>query len=238
MGDSVSWARDLPTLLPDTWRRYLGGNVDHALERIGRSLDSRALTEEILPPKHRVFRALITPPEEVEVLIIGQDPYPTPGQATGLAFSVPHGVWPLPPTLKNILRELADDTGVEIPHHGNLQSWQDRGVLLVNRHLTTAAHHPGAHHSIGWAEVTDTIVATLARTHPHLVAILWGRHAQQLAPLLRGVPTISSPHPSPLSARRGFFGSKPFSRVNEYREAMGRRPIDWALDDAPGCQAP
>jgi len=232
------WAKELPRLLPIAWQEVLGEDSSRSLTRIGQALDVLAPTQDILPAPHRVFRALCLPPESVEVLIIGQDPYPTPGHATGLAFSVPHSVWPLPPTLRNILQELADDTGVDPPQHGNLESWHDRGVLLLNRHLTTSAHHPGAHHSIGWAEVTDAIVAELARTRPHLVAILWGRQAQQVAPLLDGVPTISSPHPSPLSARRGFFGSTPFSRVNEYRGSMGLRPIDWSLNGAPGCQAP
>lgn len=238
MADRFSWGQALPTLLPDTWRSFLGDDLDSLLHTIGGELDKRAGHEDILPAADQVFRALTTPPTHVEVLIIGQDPYPTPGHATGLAFSVPRSVWPLPPTLRNILRELTEDTGVPLPRHGNLRSWQDQGVLLLNRHLTTAAHLPAAHQSIGWAGVTGRIVERLSAARPHLVSILWGRHAQELHPLLHDTRVVSSPHPSPLSARRGFFGSRPFTAVNKYREAMGLGPIDWSLDETPGCQKP
>jgi len=233
---SSPWTTQLHSALPDRWASVLGDDALSQLEQLGKRLDERAGHEDILPAPHHVFRALEIPPEQVEVIIIGQDPYPTPGHAMGLAFSVPEGVWPLPPTLKNIVRELSDDIGLAPPRHGSLLSWHRQGVLMINRHLTTAASQPGSHSSLGWAAITNRIVEHLAWENQRRVAILWGRAAQEVAPLLGDMPTISTPHPSPLAAHRGFFGSKPFSRTNQYREAMGLAPIDWSLDQVTGCQ--
>jgi len=230
------FATVLPEAVPESWAKVLGQDTLKLLGPIGKQLDARAHLEQIVPAPHHVFRALTLDPDKVSVIIIGQDPYPTPGHAMGLSFSVPEGVWPLPPTLRNILRELSDDLGIEHPSHGNLTSWHRQGVLLLNRHLTTAAGHPGAHHQIGWAEFTHRVVDTLVQQDPRRVAVLWGKEAQSVSPLLGSVATITSAHPSPLSAHRGFFGSKPFSLANRYLESLGRRPIDWSLDQVTGCQ--
>lgn len=223
-------------LVPPGWAKLVGPGTIGQVGDIGRVLVARAETEEILPDPHLVFRALRIPPDSVRVLLVGQDPYPTPGHAEGLSFSVPEGVWPLPPTLRNIRTELASDLGIALPRHGHLGSWHRQGVLLLNRHLTTVAHKPGGHHQVGWAEVTDRLVEALAHRQPHLVSILWGAQARQVAPLLGHTPTITSAHPSPLSAAKGFFGSRPFSTANRYLEAAGVKPIDWSLPPASGCQ--
>jgi len=230
------FADTLRDALPAAWKKILGPDAIGLLNPIGSHLDGRADTEQVLPAAHQIFRALTLKPDDVSVIVIGQDPYPTPGHAMGLSFSVPEGVWPLPPTLRNILRELSDDVGIDPPRHGNLHSWHRQGVLLLNRHLTTAAKTPGAHHKLGWAAFTDRIVEVLATQSTNRVAILWGREARSVQPLLGSMPTISSAHPSPLSAHRGFFKSTPFSLANRYLESMGRAPIDWALDQATGCQ--
>ena len=230
------FAHTLPEAVPEAWAEILGPDTLSLLGPIAAQLDARADTEEIVPAPHHIFRALTLHPDDVSVIIIGQDPYPTPGHAMGLSFSVPEGVWPLPPTLKNILRELRDDIGITPPRHGTLTSWHRQGVLLLNRHLTTAAGAPGAHQKLGWAGFTDRIVDGLARKNANRVAVLWGREAQSVSPLLGTMPVISSAHPSPLSAHRGFFGSTPFSLANKYLESMGRAPIDWNLHDVTGCQ--
>lgn len=230
------FVRTLREAVPEAWAEILAPETLDLLGPIGGHLDARADSEDIVPAPHNIFRALTLPPDDVSVIIIGQDPYPTPGHAMGLSFSVPEGVWPLPPTLKNILRELENDIGIEPPQHGNLTSWHRQGVLLLNRHLTTAAGAPGAHDKLGWAAFTDHIVQALVRDNANRVAVLWGKEAQSVSPLLGNIPTISSAHPSPLSAHRGFFGSTPFSLANRYLESMGRRPVDWNLHQVTGCQ--
>ncbi len=160
---------------------------------------------------------------------MGQDPYPTPGHATGLAFSVPAGTRPLPRSLRNVFRELAADIGVPEPRDGDLTPWTQQGVLLLNRVLSVEAGAPGSHRGRGWERVTEQAVRALARRGGPLVAILWGREAQGLRPLLGDVATVESVHPSPLSAARGFFGSRPFSRANKLLVAQGGRPVDWSL---------
>lgn len=182
-----------------------------------------------LPRGELVLRAFSAPLETVRVLLVGQDPYPTPGHAVGLAFSVDRRVRPLPRSLVNVYRELHDDLGVRPPPHGDLAAWADRGVLLLNRSLTVRAGQPGSHRGRGWERVTDSAIASLVDRGGPLVAILWGRDAQSLSPALDGVPIVTSPHPSPLSAARGFFGSKPFSRANELLAAQGADPIDWSI---------
>jgi uracil-DNA glycosylase len=230
------FADTLRASVPKPWAEIVAPDTLDLLDPIGQHLDARSATEHILPAPHHIFRALTLHPDDVSVIIIGQDPYPTPGHAMGLAFSVPEGVWPPPPTLKNILRELSDDVGLDPPRHGSLTSWHRQGVLLLNRHLTTAARNPGAHHRLGWAAFTDQVVQALVAANPQRVAIVWGREAQNITPMLGSVPTISSAHPSPLSAHRGFFGSRPFSLANKHLQSMGRRPIDWSLDQVTGCQ--
>jgi uracil-DNA glycosylase len=182
-----------------------------------------------LPDDEHVLRAFRQPFDDVRVLVAGQDPYPTPGHAVGLAFSVAPGVRPLPRSLANIFRELTDDVGVPPPTTGDLTPWTRAGVLLLNRVLTVAPGLPGSHRGRGWEAVTDHAVRALAGRGTPLVAILWGREAQSLRPLLDGVPTVESVHPSPLSASRGFFGSRPFSRASHLLQAQGGEPVDWHL---------
>ncbi|MET1035285.1 MAG: uracil-DNA glycosylase [Arthrobacter sp.] len=192
----------------------------------------RAAGELVLPDRGHILRAFTRPLAEVRVLIVGQDPYPTPGHPIGLSFAVDPHVRPLPRSLANIYRELRDDVGVEPPAHGDLSAWADQGVLLLNRVLTVAAGSAGSHGGLGWQSVTDAAVRALAGRGTALVSILWGRQAQTLAPLLDGTPTIQSAHPSPLSARRGFFGSRPFSRANAMLAEQGVAPVDWRLPAA------
>ncbi|KQM84061.1 uracil-DNA glycosylase [Agromyces sp. Leaf222] len=183
-----------------------------------------------LPAGDRVLRAFATPLDEVRVLIVGQDPYPTPGHPIGLSFAVERDVRPLPRSLGNVYTELAADLGVVPPPHGDLTPWARNGVMLLNRVLTVRPGEAGSHRGRGWERVTDHAIRTLAARDAPLVAILWGRDAQQLRPLLGDTPVIESAHPSPLSARRGFFGSRPFSRADELLSAQGAAAVDWSLD--------
>ena len=184
-----------------------------------------------LPAGPNVLRAFSRPLADVRVLVVGQDPYPTPGHPVGLSFSVARDVRPLPPSLANIYRELQSNLGVPAPAHGDLTRWFDQGVLLLNRVLTVRPGTPASHRGRGWEEVTDAAVDALAARGGPLVAILWGRDAQGLRPRLGSTPCLVSVHPSPLSAHRGFFGSRPFSRANDALVAQGADPIDWRLDD-------
>lgn len=182
-----------------------------------------------LPAGPNVLRAFQQPLSQVRVLIVGQDPYPTPGHAVGLSFSVAEQVRPLPRSLNNIFRELHSDLGIEPSRSGDLSAWSQRGVLLLNRVLTVAPGAPGSHRGKGWEEVTEQAIRALVERDEPLVAILWGRDAQTLRPMLEDVPRIESAHPSPMSADRGFFGSRPFSRANAELEDLGADPIDWSL---------
>jgi uracil-DNA glycosylase len=183
-----------------------------------------------LPAGANILRAFTQPFEAVRVLIVGQDPYPTPGHAVGLSFSVEPGVRPLPRSLANIFREYSDDLGLPNPSTGDLSPWAERGVLLLNRVLTVQPGRPGSHRGKGWEEVTEQAIrALVARPGQPLVAILWGRDARTLRPMLIDVPCIESAHPSPMSADRGFFGSRPFSRANELLAELGADPVDWTL---------
>jgi uracil-DNA glycosylase len=182
-----------------------------------------------LPAGDRVLRAFQQPLKDVRVLIVGQDPYPTPGYAVGLSFSVAPDVRRLPPSLLNIFREYSEDLGYPRPANGDLTPWAERGVLLLNRVLTVAPGQPGSHRGKGWEAVTEQAIRALAARPEPLAAILWGRDARNLAPLLDGVPLVESAHPSPNSADRGFFGSRPFSRTNALLAARGADPIDWKL---------
>lgn len=182
-----------------------------------------------LPAGEHVLRAFGLPLADVRVLVVGQDPYPTPGHAVGLSFSVARDVRPLPRSLTNIYTELRDDLGVEPAAHGDLTGWFDQGVLLLNRVLTVQPGQPASHRGKGWETVTETAIRALAARGGPLVALLWGRDAGSLRPLLGDVPVVASAHPSPLSANRGFFGSRPFSRINDLLVEQGADPIDWRL---------
>jgi uracil-DNA glycosylase len=182
-----------------------------------------------LPAEDKVFRAFGYRFDDVRVLIVGQDPYSTPGYPIGLSFAVDPHVRPLPRSLQNIYRELHDDLGLTPPEHGDLTPWAEHGVILLNRVLTVRAGTAGSHRRRGWEAVTERAIRALVARRRPLVAILWGKDAGGLRPLLGDTPIIESAHPSPLSARRGFFGSRPFSRANELLAAQGSAPIDWSL---------
>jgi uracil-DNA glycosylase len=182
-----------------------------------------------LPAGPNVLRAFTYPLEDVRVLIVGQDPYPTPGHSIGLAFAVERALRPLPRSLANIYRELHDDLGLPVPQHGDLSSWSAQGVMLLNRVLTVQPGTPGTHRGKGWEAVTELAIRALVAREAPLVAILWGRDAASLRPLLGATPVIQSAHPSPLSASRGFFGSKPFSRANKLLADQGAPAVDWSL---------
>ncbi|HET9258165.1 MAG TPA: uracil-DNA glycosylase [Pseudonocardiaceae bacterium] len=183
-----------------------------------------------LPAGPNILRAFTQPFDAVRVLIVGQDPYPTPGHAVGLSFSVDPRVRPVPRSLANIFQEYSEDLGLPTPSNGDLSPWAERGVLLLNRVLTVEPGRPGSHRDKGWEEVTEQAIrALVARPSRPLVAILWGRDARTLRPMLTGVPCVESAHPSPMSADRGFFGSRPFSRANAMLASLGADPVDWAL---------
>lgn len=182
-----------------------------------------------LPAGSNVLRAFQQPFADVRVLIVGQDPYPTPGHPVGLSFSVAPQVQPVPRSLQNIYRELHDDLGIPIPATGDLTRWSEQGVLLLNRVLTVQPGRSGSHAGKGWERVTDQAVRALAARDEPLVAILWGRQAQSLEPLLSDADCLKSVHPSPLSASGGFFGSRPFSKANALLEKHGGQPVDWRL---------
>jgi uracil-DNA glycosylase len=191
---------------------------------------------QVFPPHDEVFAALhITPYASVKVLIVGQDPYHGTGQAHGLCFSVRPGV-AVPPSLDNIFRELESDLGVPRPNHGSLEHWARQGVLLLNTTLTVRAHKAGSHHGKGWEAFTDQVIRAVSAKPDRVVFVLWGSSARKKKALIdldRHV-VVESPHPSPLSAHRGFFGSRPFSAINDALVEGGRQPIDWAIPDLPG----
>jgi uracil-DNA glycosylase len=204
--------------------------AEPALEAMGRFLrEELRQGRGYLPAGSQVLRAFSRPMADARVIVVGQDPYPTPGHPVGLSFSVAPDVRPLPPSLANIYRELVDDLGVPPPTSGDLTPWAEHGVVLLNRVLTVAPGRPAAHRGRGWEAVTDRAVEALAARGGPLVAVLWGRDAQTLKPLLAGVPWVLSVNPSPLSASRGFHGSRPFSRVNDLLVRQGGRPVDWRL---------
>ncbi|GEK81169.1 uracil-DNA glycosylase [Agrococcus baldri] len=232
-------ARPLSELVDAGWADALAP-VEHVVHGLGERLRAEtAAGRPYLPAGDAVLRAFTQPLGDVRVLIVGQDPYPTPGHPIGLSFAVERHVRPLPRSLANIYRELHDDLGIEPAAHGDLSAWGSQGVLLLNRVLTVGAGQPASHRGWGWEQVTETAIrALVARRRADgsrvpLVAILWGAQAQSLAPMLGDVPSIRSPHPSPLSAHRGFFGSRPFSRANAALEAQGAAPIDWRIPADP-----
>lgn len=222
-------ARPLTELVAADWADALAPVADR-IAALGDFLRTElAAGRAYLPAGPNVLRAFSRPLAGVRVLIVGQDPYPTPGHAVGLSFSVAPDVRPLPRSLVNIYTELTADLGVPPAAHGDLTAWFTQGVLLLNRVLTVRPGVPGSHRGQGWEDVTRCAIEALVGRGGPLVAILWGRDAQGLAPMLGGVPVIASAHPSPLSARAGFFGSRPFSRANAALVAQGAEPIDWTL---------
>ncbi len=219
---------DKGLMAPD-WAEALAP-VDERIAAMGAFLrEELAAGRSYLPAGDHVFRAFRRPLADVRVLVVGQDPYPTPGHPIGLCFAVDAHVRPIPRSLANIYQELRTDVGVEPPAHGDQTGWADRGVMLLNRVLTVRPGVSASHRGKGWEEVTEqAILALVARGKP-LVSILWGRDARNLRPLLGDLPAIESAHPSPMSADRGFFGSRPFSRVNELLVRQGGDPVDWRL---------
>jgi len=182
-----------------------------------------------LPAGEHVLRAFKQPFHDVRVLIVGQDPYPTPGHAVGLSFSVAPDVRPIPKSLVNIYKEYCEDLGHPLPSNGDLTPWAEQGILLLNRALTVQPGKSNSHQGKGWEEVTEQAIKALAAREEPMVAILWGRNARNLRPMLGSVPCIESAHPSPLSAHNGFFGSRPFSRANQLLADQGAQPVDWKL---------
>ena len=222
-------ARDLDQVVEAGWASALAP-VAGQIAAMGDFLRAElAAGRRYLPAGERVLRAFSQPFDGVRVLIVGQDPYPTPGHAVGLSFSVPPELRRLPPSLLNIFREYGSDLGHPQPSSGDLSPWSERGVLLLNRVLTVQPGRPASHRGRGWEEVTEQAIKALAARQTPLVAILWGRDARNLAPLLAGVPLVESAHPSPNSADRGFFGSRPFSRASRLLEQQGGGPVDWKL---------
>lgn len=218
--------------IPAPWSAILGNEVNQPyFHELVRFVDHERNHHSIYPADPDLFSAFeLTPPERVKVVILGQDPYPGAGQAHGLAFSVRREV-PIPRSLRNIHRELSADVGATPPLHGNLESWARQGVLLVNAVLTVREGEPNSHAGQGWETFIDAVIRAVARQSERAVFILWGSYAQKKVPLIPTPPhvIVASVHPSPLSARRGFFGSKPFSRTNEALREAGREPVDWAL---------
>jgi uracil-DNA glycosylase len=224
-------ARPLTELVEEGWAAALEPVAPQVAE-MGEFLRAEiAAGHRYLPAGPNVLRAFTFPFDQVRVLIVGQDPYPTPGHAVGLSFSVAPDVRPLPRSLDNIFAEYGKDLGLPPPSNGDLSPWAERGVMLLNRVLTVRPGTPASHRGKGWEAVTECAIKALVARQQPLVAVLWGRDASTLKPWLEGdeCVAIESPHPSPLSASRGFFGSRPFSRANELLEKLGADPIDWRL---------
>ena len=223
-------ARPLSELVDPGWAAALAP-VEAQVAAMGEFLRAEvAAGRTYLPAGPNVLRAFAQPFRDVRVLIVGQDPYPTPGHPVGLSFSVERDVRPIPRSLQNIYRELRSDLGVATPEHGDLTAWSRHGVLLLNRVLTVRPGSPGSHRGKGWEAVTEQAIRALVARDAPLVAILWGRDAQTLQPMLGHVPFVASAHPSPMSADRGFFGSRVFSRANALLADQGAAPVDWTLD--------
>lgn len=238
--------RDVPRSLPELadagliaqdWADALEPVAPRIAELGDRLRAEVAAGRTYLPSGERVLRAFARPLADVRVLVVGQDPYPTPGHPIGLSFAVDAHVRPLPRSLTNIYAELESDLGIPPAPHGDLSAWSDQGVLLLNRVLTVAPGAPASHRGWGWEEVTAHAIRVLAARSTPLVAILWGRDAAGVRPLLGDTPVIESAHPSPLSARRGFFGSRPFSRANELLARQGAAPVDWRLPTEPAASS-
>ncbi len=224
-------SRPLAELIAPDWAAALSP-VEEQIHECGDFLRSEIEAgRRYLPAGPQILRAFTRPLADVRVLVVGQDPYPTPGHPVGLSFSVAPDVRPIPRSLTNIYKELDFDLGIKPASHGDLSAWFDQGVLLLNRVLTVRPGAPGSHRGKGWEHVTDCAIAALVARGGPLVAVLWGRDAQQLIPALGNIPIIASPHPSPMSATSGFFGSRPFSRVNAALAEQGATGIQWQLPD-------
>ncbi|WP_424768339.1 uracil-DNA glycosylase [Paenibacillus sp. sgz302251] len=219
-------------MLKNDWSQILNSELTAPyMYELLELLEHKYKTETVYPNKSDIFNALhYTPYEQTKVVILGQDPYHGPEQAHGLSFSVRPGL-KLPPSLKNIYKELVEDTGCPVPDHGSLESWARQGVLLLNTVLTVEAGKPNSHQRMGWERFTDAIIDALNHRDRPVVFMLWGKHAEaKAASIDKGKHhLIVSPHPSPFAARKGFFGSKPFTRANTYLESMGIEPIDWRI---------
>lgn len=222
-------AKSLTELVDPGWAAALEP-VSTTIASIGDFLrEEVAQGRGYLPHGEDVLRVFVAPFSDVRVLIVGQDPYPSLGHPIGLSFAVDKAVRPVPRSLHNIYKELRSDVGVEPPIHGDLSAWVDQGVMLLNRVLTVQPGYPGSHRRKGWETVTATAIHALVERGGPLVAILWGKDAIALEPMLGSVPVVKSVHPSPLSAGRGFFGSHPFSRTNALLQDQGAKPIDWSI---------
>lgn len=221
------------TAINNDWLEALSGEFKKAYYKdLFEKVKSEYNTKQIFPPADDIFNAFhLTPLSQVKVVVLGQDPYHNVGQAHGLCFSVQKGV-DIPPSLVNIYKELHDDLGCEIPSHGCLTKWANQGVLMLNTVLTVRAHEANSHRGIGWEEFTDAAIAALNSQDRPIVFILWGSPAQKKARMLNNPKhlILKAPHPSPLSAYRGFFGSKPFSQTNEFLKDHGIEPIDWQIE--------
>ncbi|WP_335986106.1 uracil-DNA glycosylase [Glycomyces sp. MUSA5-2] len=221
--------KTLDELMEPGWAKALAPVADD-VAKMGEFLRNEvAEGRKYLPASEHILRAFQQPFDDVKVIIVGQDPYPTPGHAIGLSFAVAPDVRPLPKSLVNIFNEYRDDLGHPLPANGDLTPWADQGVLLLNRSLSVAPGTPASHRGKGWEAVTEQAIRALAERGGPAVAVLWGADARKLKDLLGPIPSIESAHPSPLSARRGFFGSKPFSRVNALLAEQGGEPVDWRL---------
>jgi uracil-DNA glycosylase len=221
--------KNLADILDPGWAKALDP-VAEQITAMGDFLRAEiAAGRQYLPAGKHVLRAFTQPFDDVRVLIVGQDPYPTPGHAIGLSFSVAPDVRPIPRSLQNIYREYCEDLGFDRPTNGDLSPWAEHGILLLNRSLTVAPGNSGSHRGKGWEEVTEQAIKALAARGKPMVAILWGRDARNLRPLMPGVPCVESAHPSPMSADRGFFGSRPFSKANAMLTEQGGTPVDWRL---------
>lgn len=224
----------MPLALPRSWQNVVGEELDRPyFHKLQEFLRHERAEHKVFPPEDQVFSALeLTPYEQVHVLIVGQDPYHDDGQAHGLAFSVQPGVKP-PPSLVNIFKELRDDLGCRVPNNGYLVPWAKQGVLLLNTVLTVRAHSPASHKGKGWEKFTDAVIHKVGEKEDRVVFVLWGAHAQKKKKLLVGEHhmVIESAHPSPLSAKNGFFGSRPFSKINAALREVGKPEVDWQLPD-------
>lgn len=222
-------AQPLDQIMAKDWAEALAP-VESNIRAMGNFLrEEHAAGRSTLPPAADIFNAFANPLADVRVLILGQDPYPTPGHAMGLSFSVRPDVRPLPRSLQNIYKELATDLDINPPTHGDLSVWGDQGVMLLNRVLSVEAGNAGSHRNLGWEAITAQAIQVLNERGTPLVGVLWGRDARNCRTMLGNYPCVESAHPSPLSASRGFFGSKPFSQVNEYLREQGAASINWEL---------
>jgi uracil-DNA glycosylase len=221
--------RPLAELVDPGWAEQLAPVADR-LAAVGDFLRAeQAAGRRFLPSGSNILAAFQQPFDQVRVMLVGQDPYPTQGHPIGLCFSVAADVSPVPKSLQNIYREYCEDLGLPRPSNGDLTPWTRQGVMLLNRVLTVGIGNPASHRGKGWEAITEHAIRALAARGGPLVAILWGRDARNLKPLLGSTPVVESAHPSPLSAHNGFFGSRPFSRANQLLEQQGAAPIDWRL---------